>query len=180
MKLFARFITLLVISSASATLSAESTSPSPTPPPPGCPSEEHRQFDFWVGEWEVFNPEGDKVGENTITKVLDGCALHENWISESPFRGNSYNIYDASRGVWHQSWVDNTGTLLRLEGGLKDGAMELAGETQSDKGRLLNRIRWTQEEEDVRQVWQVSQDDGENWQTIFDGLYKPKQQETTD
>lgn len=180
MKLFARFITLLVISSASATLSAESTSPSPTPPPPGCPSEEHRQFDFWVGEWEVFNPEGDKVGENTITKVLDGCALHENWISESPFRGNSYNIYDASRGVWHQSWVDNTGTLLRLEGGLKDGAMELAGETQSDKGKLLNRIRWTQEEEDVRQVWQVSQDDGENWQTIFDGLYKPKQQETTD
>ena len=174
MNLFARLITLMVISGSSTTLIAEST----PPPTPGCSSEVHRQFDFWIGEWEVFNPEGKKVGENTITKVLDGCALHENWKSESPFRGNSYNIYDASRGVWHQSWVDNTGTLLQLEGGIKGGAMELMGVTLSDKGRLLNRIRWTQEEEHVRQVWQVSQDDGENWNTIFDGLYKLKQQQS--
>ena len=180
MKLFARFIALLVISGASATISAESTPPSPPPPPPGCPAEEHRQFDFWVGEWEVFNPEGEKVGENTITKVLDGCALHESWMSEGAFRGNSYNIYDASRGVWHQSWVDNTGTLLQLEGGIKDGVMELVGETQGAKGKTLNRIRWTQEEAFVRQVWQISRDNGDNWQTIFNGLYKPKQQETTD
>ncbi|ACV27809.1 hypothetical protein [Kangiella koreensis] len=167
---FVRFILLLAICFCGVAVAADPV------PPPSCSSKEHRQFDFWIGEWEVFNPEGQKVGENTITQVLDGCALHENWHSEGAFRGNSYNIYDASRGVWHQSWVDNTGTLLRLEGGFKDGAMELTGETQSDKGKLLNRIRWTQEEEHVRQVWQVSQDGGEQWKTIFDGLYKQKQQ----
>ena len=39
---------------------------------PPCSGEEYNQFDFWVGDWEVFNPEGQKVGENKVEKILGG------------------------------------------------------------------------------------------------------------
>ena len=38
---------------------------------------------------------------------------------------------------------------------------------------LRNRITWTPNSDGtVRQLWEVSKDQGESWQTEFDGLYK--------
>jgi len=37
-----------------------------------CCTEYHQQFDFWVGEWNVYNVEGIQVGENQILKLEDG------------------------------------------------------------------------------------------------------------
>ncbi|MCH2578907.1 MAG: hypothetical protein MK003_11205, partial [Pseudomonadales bacterium] len=37
-------------------------------------------FDFWVGEWEVFDSStGAKVGEETIQKIESGGMLLEHW-----------------------------------------------------------------------------------------------------
>ena len=141
-----------------------------------CSTEEYRQFDFWIGEWEVFNPKGQKVGENTITRILGGCSLKESWRGASGNIGHSYNIYNQASGTWHQTWVDNGGTLLQLDGGLVDDSMVMQGSTQAKQGEVLNKISWTPEDEHVRQVWQVSTDQGEKWQTIFDGLYKKKRE----
>jgi len=50
-----------------ATVAAPATPPSP---PPACAAPEHRQFDFWVGRWDVFDPKsGKRVGESLIEKV---------------------------------------------------------------------------------------------------------------
>ena len=35
-------------------------------------------LDFWVGEWEV-SAAGERVGENRIEKLLQGCAIMEHW-----------------------------------------------------------------------------------------------------
>ncbi|WP_245917623.1 hypothetical protein [Aureitalea marina] len=40
-----------------------------------CCTPEHRAFDFWIGEWEVTNPDGSEAGVNTITRIEDGCVL---------------------------------------------------------------------------------------------------------
>jgi hypothetical protein len=136
-----------------------------------CSGPEHRQFDFWVGEWRVTAPDGKHAGDNRIEKVLDGCALHENWQGAGGGRGFSYNAYDRTRQVWHQTWVDRQGNLLLLEGGLQDGAMVLSG----TQGATLNRITWTPNKDgSVRQHWQTSTDQGKTWQTAFDGLYRRK------
>ena len=113
------------------------------------------------------------VGKNVITKVYDGCALREEWTSAgAPFAGSSYNAYDRGRGVWHQTWVDNSGRLLLLEGGLKDGAMVLEGTTVRDDKTVHHRITWTPRDDGkVRQVWTISQDGATTWKTGFDGLY---------
>lgn len=152
-------------------LLALGTLASAQPPPAACTGPEHRQFDFWVGDWRVTTPDGQHAGDNRIEKVLDGCALHENWQGAKGGRGFSYNIYDRARGVWHQTWVDRQGTLLMLEGGLKGGAMVLTGE----QGGALNRITWTPSKDgSVRQLWETSADQGKTWQTSFDGLYRRK------
>ena len=33
-----------------------------------CCTENHRAFDFWVGTWQVTNPDGSPAGTNTIVK----------------------------------------------------------------------------------------------------------------
>ena len=139
-----------------------------------CSGAAYRQFDFWLGRWEV-TQNGKAAGKNRIESVLDGCALMESWTGVSGSTGHSLNTYDATRDVWHQTWVDNSGLLLTLEGHLKAGAMVLEGMTATNNNTpaTRHRITWTpQPNGDVRQLWQSSKDGERTWQTEFDGLYK--------
>src|SRR3954462_9630531 len=86
-----------------------------------CSSPSHRQFDFWVGTWNVTQA-GKTAGQNRIDSILNGCALMESWKGTGGVTGHSLNIYDSTRDIWHQTWVDSTGSLLTLEGRFKDGA----------------------------------------------------------
>lgn len=71
-------------------------------------------------------------------------------------------------------WVDASGTLLLLDGGLRsDGVMVMEGDRPGQNGApVRNRITWTRESTDrVRQLWEVSED-GTSWRVIFNGLYR--------
>lgn len=159
-----------------ATLALLGPLPASSQTTPGpCLSEAHRAFDFWIGTWDVYRPNGQKVGVNEIGSAMGGCVLHERY-SAGAYHGESFNTFDAARGVWHQTWVDNQGALLLLEGGVTDGAMILSGETTDAQGaKTLQRITWTRLEDDgtrVRQLWEVSNDGGQTWTVAFDGEYR--------
>lgn len=162
------------VSSAAQTATSTAAAPAIAP---ACQADEHRQFDFWIGEWEVLVAGGKKAGDNRIEVVNNGCALMESYSTATGYRGRSFNMYDAARGVWHQTWVDNGGLLLTIEGGFVDGSMVLTG-TQSRstaQGEVLDRISWTPGADgNVRQVWEVSADQGASWKPIFDGRYQRK------
>ncbi|HEX7964079.1 MAG TPA: hypothetical protein VF651_00025 [Gammaproteobacteria bacterium] len=163
LRLFLALAALLLIASLQA-------APAPAAP---CSAPEYAQFDFWLGDWDVTNPAGKPAGHNRITKEYGGCVLQEHWTGAGGSVGSSFNIYDPVRKVWHQTWVDNGGTLLEIEGGLKDGSMVMSGEqVQADGSKLLNRITWTPKDGAVRQHWEVSSDGGKTWKTVFDGLYR--------
>lgn len=142
----------------------------------GCTSEAHRDFDFWLGSWEVYDATGARRGTNEVRSILGGCVVHESYSTPGGYAGESLNIYDASRGVWHQSWVDNGGLLLRIEGGIRDGDMVLEGTTRGrDGAEAWNRITWSWIDETgdrVRQLWEVSTDGGTTWTVAFDGEYR--------
>ncbi len=140
-----------------------------------CDAGAHRQFDFWLGEWEVRTPDGKLAGTNRIEREYDGCVLHERYDTGRGYRGESLNVYDAPRKVWHQTWVDSSGTLLLLEGGLRDGRMVLEGRTfDADAQVTRHRITWTPHPDgSVRQFWESTDAKGQ-WTTAFDGLYKRK------
>jgi hypothetical protein len=134
-----------------------------------------RDFDFWVGEWDVFGPQGRQVGTSTIALLFDGGALSEHWQGSGGVAGHSLNAYDPHRDRWHQTWVDSTGGLLLLDGGLVAGSMVLEGTAPGEDGSLeRQRVTWTPRDGHVRQHWESSADDGVTWQTVFDGDYRPR------
>jgi hypothetical protein len=143
--------------------------------PPACASPQHHQFDFWIGDWEVTLPNGKHAGTNKIEPILTGCVLRESWSGAGGMHGTSYNIYDATSHRWHQTWVDDGGNLLELNGALEDGKMVLTGGQKDTSGTTLQRITWTPAANgDVRQLWEASSDGGKSWAVQFDGLYRKK------
>ncbi len=143
--------------------------------PKPCVAPEHRQFDFWIGEWDVTTPDGKTAGRNSIRAILGGCALAEEWVGSTGYSGRSFNIYDASTGRWHQTWVDSSGELLRLDGGIVNGKMVLTGTRPPKKDRgidVQHRVTWEKKSDDeVRQLWEASGDGGQTWDVVFDGTY---------
>jgi hypothetical protein len=137
-----------------------------------CDDPAYRQFDFWIGEWQVHTPEGKLAGTNRITREYGGCVLHERYTTPRGYSGESLNTYDPGRRVWHQTWVDNEGTLLLLEGRFSDGRMRLEGEnTGNDGKKTRHRITWTPNTDgSVRQFWESTDGDG-RWIVAFDGRY---------
>ena len=140
-----------------------------------CDAGEHRQFDFWLGEWSVHTPDGKLAGVNRISSEHGGCVLHERYDTGRGYSGESLNTFDAGRKLWHQTWVDTSGTLLLLEGGLRGESMVLEGQTTGMDGVVTrHRITWTPNPDgSVRQHWESAAVDGE-WQTAFDGTYTRK------
>jgi hypothetical protein len=140
-----------------------------------CTDPAHRQFDFWIGEWTVHKPDGTIAGTNRIERAYGGCVLHEHYKTPGGYAGESFNIFDAQRKVWHQTWVDSSGLLLLLEGQLVAKSMVLAGQTGTPGGAITkHRITWTPNADGtVRQLWESTDAKGQ-WTVAFDGLYKRK------
>ena len=141
-----------------------------------CPGPVFRQFDFWIGDWNVSDAGGKLIGRDRVERRYGGCALEEHWTSVDGGTGASLSIYDLSRKLWHQTWVDSTGTLVVLEGGFKDGRMEMTGVmTGADGKRVQDRMTWTPRDGKVRQHWETSSDGGKTWETVFDAVYTKAQ-----
>ena len=140
-----------------------------------CDAPAHREFDFWLGEWQVRTPDGKLAGTNRIEKEYDGCVLHERYTTGRGYSGESLNVYDAGRKVWHQTWVDSAGTLLLLEGSFTGGKMVLEGRTTGTDGQTTkHRISWTPNPDgSVRQLWESTDAKGQ-WTIAFDGQYTRK------
>ena len=166
-----RFLCVAFLVAATA---ADATAQQPPPQPPPCTAPEYRQFDFWIGSWEVVDSAGTVLGRNEITRAMNGCVVHEHWTGARGLTGESFNIYRRTSGQWHQSWVDSGGNLLLLDGGLENGAMVLRGETPGPGGGTQqHRITYSRlEGGNVRQLWEVSADGGRTWTTSFNGIYR--------
>lgn len=142
-----------------------------------CESDErYRQFDFWLGSWDVFGPGGAKAGTNRIEKDLGGCRILESWTSASGGTGKSLNYYDPAIDGWRQVWVNRQGGNISAEGGLRDGSMVLEGKNVAPDGTYeLCRMTYTPNPDgSVRQFIEQSKDEGETWYVWFDGRYVPR------
>ena len=148
---------------------------------PGMTGAAH-DFDFWIGEWDVFGPEGRQVGRNTITSMFANPAasgmLHEHWHGNGGVEGRSINAYDATRGRWHQTWMDSTGrhaAARRRAGGRCDGARRPGSQRGGpDRGGPAadHLDPGPTDGAEVRQLWESSSDDGATWTVAFDGRYR--------
>jgi len=146
-------------------------SASQVPRPASCSSLEYHQFDFWIGDWDVFDVDQPEVksAHVRVDPILDGCVLHEQYEDPAGAKGESFSIYDVTRGVWHQTWVTNHGRLLTIEGTFKEGEMVLSGADRTMDGKE-RRVRgvWKAIPRGVRETAVTSLDGGKTWQPWFD------------
>ena len=135
---------------------------------------ESRQFDFWIGEWLPKNAQGVTVGTSSIQLILGSCVIFENW--NTPISsGKSFSNYDLRDGKWHQTWVDDKGTLAYYTGGVVDGKMVLDSDRVVNGKKTIARMTFSKlENGDVRQHGENSSDDGKTWTTSFDFTYVRK------
>lgn len=141
-----------------------------------CQAAEFHHFDFWIGDWEVQNPAGQKVGDNVITREQEGCLLVEHWKSARGVEtGTSFNYYDIRDKKWHQLYIannGNAGAFPAMAGELADNKMVLI----SDE-RQSPVFRWTWyviSPGKVRQMAEQSNDGQKTWQTVWDSVYVSK------
>ena len=150
----------------------------PPPPPPACTEPEHRQFDFWVGYWDVY-PTGKNqmVAHSLIEKLYGGCAIRENWMPVKKTGGGSLSSYFADLKRWRQVWTDSTNGWATLEGEFRAGAMVLSGEWKNANGpgtQAFTRTIWTRNPDgSVRQLGEARNADGKTWSPTFDFTYRP-------
>lgn len=146
-----------------------------------CSQPAFRQFDFWIGEWDVFDKKGNKAGDSKITLMLDSCVILEEWISTAHqqglrFAGKSFNSFNAATKQWQQTWTDNTGnTTEYLRGEGSDGKVVFyADNVAASNGKpFMRRLSFFRLSADkVRQYGERSDDAGATWTVEYDLEYR--------
>ncbi len=137
-----------------------------------------REFDFWIGDWDVTpvgQPPAGPPARNTVTLLNNGCTIMEHWVAPGGSEGQSFNLFDRSVGLWRQTWVDNIGGQHDYRGKLIDGNMVLEGDTPAPNGqlgRVPTRLTFFHISKDsVRQFSQISTDSGKTWVVNYNLMY---------
>ena len=144
---------------------------------------EARQFDFWLGDWDVKGINGQPAGTNSVQQILGDCVVYENWTDMVGNSGKSINVYNQAKSKWQQTWVDDKGGVTEyVNGEFKDGAMRFTTQRKDQAGNIiLGKLTFYSLDKDkVRQHGEESTDDGKTWTTQYDLTYyrkKPTGQE---
>jgi hypothetical protein len=176
MKAFLRGGLCCLVLTLGAAHSFAQTQPATAPPaqrPSPCPTKpEYRQFDFWVGEWDVTAQE-KKIATSSIQRIVGDCIIFENYSQLDGYTGKSFSFFDAILGKWRQTWVDGTGNVGEYVGSYGESAMRFEGEThRSDGKKILSRMTLTKLGPDrVRQHSERSLDGGKTWAAGYDFVY---------
>ena len=156
----------------------------PPAPPPFCETAEgFSDFDFWVGEWNVYSNDDEHqfAGTNSITKHYNNCLIKETWQGAGGGGGFSINYYNAVTDVWRQVWVAN-GYSIDYTGGLNEnGAMVLEGEIYGYRSGNATPFKgtWTpQADGSVVQHFDIYDAANDIWNVWFEGLYIRKENDT--
>lgn len=148
------------------------------PPLAACSGPEHRQFDFWVGDWTVYRTgQNADIARSRVERLFGDCVIRETWMPLQGGGGGSLNHFDTQQGRWHQTWIDSRNSRVVFEGGLVDGKMVLTGFWKNAQGPGKDGlVRMTYSRLDggaVRQFGEISTNHGLSWVPFFDLTYRP-------
>ncbi len=137
-----------------------------------CTAPIYHQFDFWVGQWTVTNSSGKVVGTDTVTRELNGCIIYERYVDAGD---NSVGIglsgVQFGNRAWHQTFMDDAGAVITLDGSFHNGKMELRGTNYPAGSPLMSDGIWMLHGNVVEEIWKVSTDGGRTWKVRFDGFF---------
>jgi hypothetical protein len=147
-----------------------------------CSLPEYRQFDFWLGDWDVYGARG-KAGDSKISLILDSCIILEEWTSASNplgllYAGKSFNTWNAALKQWQQTWVDNSGNTTAFTYG-KYEDKQIIFKTDpfpftKDTMAIRRLTFFNLSSDKVRQLGEISKNNGASFVTEYDLEYRRK------
>jgi tetratricopeptide (TPR) repeat protein len=136
---------------------------------------ESDKFNFWVGEWDVYDLQNRKAGTSSIEKILSGAVILENWTGASGYIGKSFNHYNMDKKKWIEYWVDMNSVGDLFEGNYDSTQKAIvfySNDHMKDPAPYLRRLTFFDLGPDtVRQFAQRSTDEGTTWSTEYDLKY---------
>jgi hypothetical protein len=131
-----------------------------------CADVQFKQLDFWLGDWDgrwdasPGTPAGQ--GSNHITRTYGGCVTEEHFEGGA-LKGHSVSTYFVGSKNWRQTWVDNQGGYIDLEGGPDAAGNFVLTTLPRPDSAKANRMVFT----DIKTNsfiwrWQATQD-GKTW-----------------
>jgi tetratricopeptide (TPR) repeat protein len=135
---------------------------------------ESHQFDFWIGEWDVTNPQGQPAGRSSVQQILSQCVVFENWTDGQGGQGKSFNAYNTDLRMWQQFWTDQYGRVTEYresERTTERGLRFLAHQLLRERPSLIRMTFTPLDKKTVHQYGETSADSGKTWTPSFDLYY---------
>lgn len=153
-----------------------------TTAPANCDTPQHHQFDFWLGDWQVFDAGTHQlVAVDRVEKHSHGCIIEQNMtfltdLYRRPgvkyrLAGMSINRFDGD--AWLQMWADNQWGAIFLRGTLDaSGSMVLISAIPS-RHRDVKLVYEKQADGSVRNLQYVAPAGSGKWVKYGDLIYRP-------
>jgi hypothetical protein len=150
--------------------------------PATCDTPQHHQLDFWVGDWQVFDAQTNRlVAFDRVEKHAEGCIIQQNlsFITDMYRRpgvqyrlaGMSINRFDGER--WIQMWADNQwGAILMYGSVAADGSFVLTSVVPS-RNRDVKDTWEKQPDGSLRNLHFVAPAGSGQWKKYGDLIYRP-------
>jgi hypothetical protein len=140
----------VALSSAAVALAGDPPAPAAQTASP-CDTPQHHQFDFWLGDWQVFDANNNQlVAFDRVEKHSQGCIVQQNLIFITDMyrrpgvayrlTGIGVNRFDGEG--WLEMWADN-----------QWGAIVLRGQPDANGSMVLTSIIPSRNR-DLRLVWE--------------------------
>lgn len=173
---------LAVILLTPALSGAQNVAHSTAEPNAPCAAAEYHQFDFWVGDWRVYEAKTNQlVALDRVEKLAHGCIVQQNLTMltdlyrrpgmDYRMSGIGVNRFDGES--WLEMWADD-----------QWGAIVLRGRPAPDKAMVLTtiipsrnrdlRLEWEKHADgSVRQLQYVAPAGSGKWELYGDLIYRP-------
>lgn len=147
-----------------------------------CDTPQSHQFDFWVGDWRVFDAKtAQMVAFDHVEKLAHGCIVQQNLtlITDLYRRPNvayrlfgiGVNRFDGER--WLELWADNQWGAIALSGKPEGGKAMVMTTLIPSRNRDLRLVWETQADGSVRTLQYVAPAGSGKWELYGDLIYRP-------
>ena len=147
-----------------------------------CAAPEYHQFDFWVGDWRVYDAKTNElVALDRVEKLAHGCIVQQNLTMltdlyrrpglDYRMSGIGVNRFDGES--WLEMWADDQWGAIVLRGRpTQDKAMVLTTIIPSRNRDL--RLEWEKHSDgSIRQLQYVAPAGSGKWELYGDLIYRP-------
>lgn len=146
-----------------------------------CDTPAHHQFDFWLGEWQVFDATTNTlVAFDRVEKHSEGCIVQQNmnFVTDMYRRpgatyrlaGISVNRHDGE--AWLEMWADNQWGAIALRGAPDEHSAMVLKTVIPSRHRDLKLVWDKQPDGSVRILQYVAPEGSGKWEKYGDLIYR--------